>query len=219
MKKRINRIALALLLCAALCLCAGCKSELDGEDGVLTLEQATEYIEMTSESGTIKITLAGEMTEDDTEALCESINAAASGVLVELEMSGVTLTGAESGKSVNFRQCQKLSSIALPKNLVKIRYSAFYLCTSLKSVTIPDSVTTIEYMAFFSCPLKSVSIPAGVTSIGGRAFGKCTSLATIRFGGTKTQWGEIKKDTNFSWNDDVPATVVHCTDGDVSLTE
>jgi hypothetical protein len=45
--------------------------------------------------------------------------------------------------------------------------------------------------------------------------GRCVSLNSIIFKGTKTQWEAIEKGAN--WNFGVPATVVHCSDGDVAL--
>jgi hypothetical protein len=45
----------------------------------------------------------------------------------------------------------------------------------------------------------------------------CTHLENIRFAGTKAQWAAIEKDEG--WNEGVPATVVHCSDGDVPINE
>jgi hypothetical protein len=41
----------------------------------------------------------------------------------------------------------------------------------------------------------------------------CTSLTSVTFGGTKAQWNNVSKGTN--WNADTPAITVHCTDGDI----
>ena len=54
-----------------------------------------------------------------------------------------------------------------------------------------------------------------VTSIGYAAFCGCKSLTDITFQGTIAQWNKIKLREN--WKDKVPATVVHCTDGDVEI--
>ena len=67
---------------------------------------------------------------------------------------------------------------------------AFDCCSSLTSIVIPDSVMSIEWWAFCGCK----------------------SLTDITFQGTIAQWNKIKLKDN--WKDEVPATVVHCTDGD-----
>jgi hypothetical protein len=63
--------------------------------------------------------------------------------------------------------------------------------------------------------LTSIAIPKSVTNIGDGAFAICKSLTSITFQGTIAQWKEIALDEN--WKDKVPATVVHCTDGDVEI--
>lgn len=54
-----------------------------------------------------------------------------------------------------------------------------------------------------------------VTSIGDGAFCGCKSLTDITFQGTIAQWKKIN--IRDSWNHNIPATVVHCTDGDVEI--
>ena len=54
-----------------------------------------------------------------------------------------------------------------------------------------------------------------VTSIGDGAFCGCKSLTDITFQGTIAQWKKIM--LRDSWKHNIPATVVHCTDGDVKL--
>ena len=73
----------------------------------------------------------------------------------------------------------------------KISSYAFYGCDSLTSVTIGDSVTSIGYSAFENC----------------------TSLKIINFNGTMNKWNVIEK--RFWWNDNVLATKVICSDGEV----
>ena len=54
-----------------------------------------------------------------------------------------------------------------------------------------------------------------VTSIRDGAFCGCKSLTDITFQGTIAQWKKIN--IRDRWNHNIPATVVHCTDGDVEI--
>ena len=91
-----------------------------------------------------------------------------------------------NGKSVTkidwfaFRECTRLTSVAIPDSVTSIGESAFSGCESLKSITIPNSVTSIDDCAFSGCEsLTNITIPGSVTSIGNSTFGGCTSLTVI----------------------------------------
>ena len=63
--------------------------------------------------------------------------------------------------------------------------------------------------------MTGLELPDSLTEIQSGALAGCTRLENIRFAGTMAQWTAIKK--GVGWNDGVPATVVHCTDGDAPI--
>lgn len=87
---------------------------------------------------------------------------------------------------------------------------------SVASFTIHEGTKIIFNGMFSDCEsLESIEIPDSVTNIGKYAFYNCSSLTSITFNGTIAQWSAITKGE--IWNRNVPATHVHCTDGDVAL--
>lgn len=63
--------------------------------------------------------------------------------------------------------------------------------------------------------LSSITLPINIRIISGHAFSNCINLTNIYFNGSISQWNAITKSE--SWNLNVPATHVHCLDGDVAL--
>ena len=115
-----------------------------------------------------------------------------------------------------FSGCSSLTSIEIPDSVTSIGYCAFKECSSLTSIEIPSSVTSIEDLAFSYCSsLTSIELPHSVTRIKGDVFRNCSGIENITFNGTTAQWNEITKDAK--WNEDVPATYVQCSDGQVAL--
>ena len=55
-------------------------------------------------------------------------------------------------------------------------------------------------------------------SIGGFAFSNRVGLKSITYKGTVAEWDQIKKGDSWSYN--VPADcIIHCTDGDIKISE
>lgn len=105
----------------------------------------------------------------------------------------------------------------LPNSVTSIYEKAFYNCYGISSIIIGNGVTNIGVSAFASLGdnFTQVTIPNSVTKIGNFAFEKCASLTSISYTGTIAQWNTISKGS--SWHLNVPATVVHCTDGDAPI--
>lgn len=114
-----------------------------------------------------------------------------------------------------FWGCTSLTNINIPDSVIYIAPGAFAGCTSLKSIALSNNVRRILYFAFAGCSFTSITIPNSVIEIGEEAFAGCESLREIRYNGTKQQWRKILKGKK--WNENIPAKVVHCTDGDVKL--
>ena len=109
-------------------------------------------------------------------------------------------------------RCRSLTSITIPNGITEI--DAFDECSNLTSITIPDSVTNLGGFSYCTS-LTNITIPSSVTEIDDYTFYGCKSLKTIKFDGTVEQWNSVEKGEK--WNDDVPATVVVCSDGEVSI--
>ena len=115
-----------------------------------------------------------------------------------------------------FNNCSNLISVTLGNSVESIGIYAFAVSRSLISITIPNSVTSIRDDAFGNCSgLTSVTIGNNVSSIGNSVFSGCSVLTSISYTGTIAQYKAIAKGR--FWNNKVPATVVHCSDGDTPI--
>ena len=117
--------------------------------------------------------------------------------------------------------------LAHPRRKRKLLDGIFYSDEEMKKVwgvedtkrtelTLPDGVTEIGASSFMFCDsLATLVLPGSVQKIGEGAFDGCTSLAKIAFGGTAEQWKAVEKGSGYAA--DIPATSIHCTDGDVEI--
>ena len=137
-------------------------------------------------------------------------------------LGSITLPeGITTIKNNTFCDCSSLTSVNIPNTVTSIENGgygegALGKCTSLTSVTLSDSLTSIGSFAFYGCTeLASITIPNTVTNISNGALFNCARLTEVNYNGTMSQWSSIT--LGRSWKDNAPFTVVHCTDGDVTL--
>ena len=107
------------------------------------------------------------------------------------------------------------ATFVIPNTVTTIDTCAFYNNFKLTNITLPDNLTTMEWEAFYNTGITSIDIPESVTKIGGEALKFCSNLTEINYAGTMEQWADIELSS--SWNDDVPATKVICSDGTVEI--
>ena len=115
-----------------------------------------------------------------------------------------------------FSGCSNLSSVTIPESISVINPYVFHGCTKLTNVNIPSSLTAIEREAFNSCSeLTNITLPSELSTIGEYVFANCTKLSNITYIGSTNKWNTANIAHN--WNTNIPATAVHCSDGDVTL--
>ena len=92
---------------------------------------------------------------------------------------------------------------------------AFNGCKS--SIAFASGMTAIPSYALEDSSTKHITIPSSVTSISESAFVGCGALVDITFEGTKEQWDNITKNSN--WNTGTGTITVICTDGNLTVSE
>ena len=112
-------------------------------------------------------------------------------ISAEVEQDGVIYKVTSIGSKA-FKNCNDLTSVAIPNSITSISDGAFTNCIGLTSVTIPNSVTSIGVEAFCDCiRLAAVNIIGdSITSIGDYAFAGCSSMKTITIPSSVTSIGE-----------------------------
>lgn len=87
--------------------------------------------------------------------------------------------------------------------------------TLTNTISIPTSITKIKKNSFAFSNIIKLNIPSSISIIEENSFSFCDKLNEINFNGTMSQWKNITKE--YSWNFNIPATYVQCTDGQVQL--
>ena len=93
-----------------------------------------------------------------------------------------------------FKNCKKLKTVKLGKNVKSIGKSAFYGCKKLAKVTLDAKLTKIGDKAFAKCTaIKKLTIPKQVSKIGSKAFYGDKKLKTITVKSSKLKKTTIGK--------------------------
>ena len=106
----------------------------------------------------------------------------------------------------------------LPNGIYYLKEKTFANCTSLNKVILPEKLEKIMCRAFYHCAsLESLIIPKDVFEIHDEAFDG-SSIKEITFLNTKEKWEKIT--SLYLYGLRVKGTVVvHCIDGDITLTK
>jgi hypothetical protein len=76
--------------------------------------------------------------------------------------------------------CEKLTSVSIPRSVTIIGACSFLGCKNLRRVELREGLRTIDVAAFMGCSnLESIVIPEGVRIIAHDAFKGCTCLTRI----------------------------------------
>lgn len=164
-----------------------------------------------------KIAISANIASSDFSTLDYAIENAA--VNVYLDLSGATVEGNVIPVSA-FCDCSRLIGVVLPNGITKIEAFAF-TNTNLTSVVIPDSVTSFGGAFCYIDTLTSATIGSGVTSLEDDdsygCFEGCRALTNVTYKGTKAQWQALSSTKGTYFKSHVPATTIHCSDGDTTF--
>ena len=111
-----------------------------------------------------------------------------------------------------FNGCTSLVKVVIPDSVYDIEQRAFANCSNLNSVVFGRAVSAVRARAFENCNnLTSLTMSNLLHIMGDGMLGYCSKLSNITFEGTKVEWNEISKGSN--WNHYLSALYVQCTDG------
>ena len=138
----------------------------------------------------------------------------------------VTYLGANSNNI--FRSTRSnLITIDIPSGVTSVSSDIFSYCNNLIAVNNFEKRDHL-YLAnnaggqFRGCPsLSAITLPGNITGNGGapspEMFAGCTSLNTLGFSGTSSQWNALSKASN--WRTNSAVRYVQCTDGTIDLDQ
>lgn len=193
-------------------------------------ENAAAWISSLAGAGTYNVNVEGGVGSGENEGLAQvakAIKALPAEVYINLDAAGTSasseITSYNNGQY--FKDCSALKSIRLPSWMEYVIHDLFNGCTSLASVSMSENTQYIGKDAFKGCTsLTSITLPKDITGassgshihgIDTGAFAGCTALADIYYEGTISDWASVNQGSG--WYKDVPASVIHCIDGDTAI--
>ncbi len=197
MRKNINKIIIASLLCVTSVITASCGSNTAKVDAPVApvTEEVTESTETTfayrDEGGQIAITGLRDTSDQMTELVIPAsidgkpVTAIASDafrgniVIKKVELpNSIEVIGAHA-----FDDCSELAEINIPAKVTSIGDGAFFCCESLKEISFPEGLESIGKGAFYYCiSLKELTLPDSLTDMGNYVFCMCGGLTQISIG-------------------------------------
>lgn len=103
-----------------------------------------------------------------------------------------------------FESCTLLNCFNFPNSITSIESGAFAYCTNLSKIVLPKGLTTVGNGAFGAAGLTNITIPKSLKEVGEYAF---TSVDTVTYTGTKTDWDNLVNSANFD-KSNTPLTTV-----------
>ena len=150
------------------------------------------------------------MSNDSKECSCETVVTYTDGTTKEYKLEGALNVW-------DIVDRQNVKYISLGTCVTSIPDAAFDNWDNMERIDIPNTITSIGNRAFAGLEkLSTLTIPSSVTSIGDSIFENSFNITEITYQGTADEWNAITKGEN--WHKDSALEIVHCSDGDISLT-
>lgn len=179
----------------------------DADNKMITWSSSDETVATVDNDGTVKAVKKG------TAIITAQVDGKTAECTVTVEVPTMT-NGTIDDYGVLTKYTGDKKTVFIPDGVTSIGNEAFKDCENLTDVRIPDSVTSIDMATFVDCSkLESVTIHSSVTSIGNMAFTNCGNLKTVIYDGTKAEWNNETKDTD--WDSSTGTYTIKCTNGNL----
>lgn len=85
---------------------------------------------------------------------------------------------------------------------------------SISEITLEEGITNILGIEYCD-NLTTIHLPVSLTNISSYGISNNTNLKNVYYAGTMEQWANVT--LGYRWNSGTSITVIHCSDGDVTL--